>query len=297
MRLSTVHLPFRALSCLLLVSCLAFPAKAAPLKPFKDELFSYETVLETADGGDYRVVDYQELRDINGRDQTPERRVKRAYLALGVKRQQVNETMETGTRPLAVTRVGAAAGAAFTVIFIHGRGGDRRLGANDYSFGGNFNRLKNLAVDNGGVYYAPSVQSFDKAGVADIAGLIAHARRQSPEKPVILACASMGNFICWGIARYQTAVEALAGLMIMGGPADPSFQKSAARKAGLPIFFSHGSADTVYPAADQIALYRALHAAGHPSRFVLFETGSHGTPVRMTDWREALNWILVHNKS
>lgn len=297
MRLSTVHLPFRAFSSLLLVSCLAFPAKAAPLKPFKDELFSYGIVLETADGGDYRVVDYQELRDINGRDQVPERRVKRAYLALGVKRQQVNETMETGARPLAVTRVGAAAGAAFTVIFIHGRGGDRRLGANDYSFGGNFNRLKNLAVDNGGVYYAPSVESFDEAGVADIAGLIAHARRQSPEKPVILACASMGNFICWGIARDQTAVEALAGLMIMGGPADPSFQKSAARKAGLPIFFSHGSADSVYPAADQIALYRALHAAGHPSRFVLFETGSHGTPVRMTDWREALNWILVHNKS
>lgn len=297
MRLSTVHLPFRALSCLLLVSCLAFPAKAAPLKPFKDELFSYGIVLETADGGDYRVVDYQELRDINGRDQVPERRVKRAYLALGVKRQQENETIEIGARPLAVTRVGAASGAAFSVIFIHGRGGDRRLGANDYSFGGNFNRLKNLAVDNGGVYYAPSVESFDEVGVADIAGLIAHARRQSPEKPVILACASMGNFICWGIARDQTAVEALAGLMIMGGPADPSFQKSAARKAGLPIFFSHGSADTVYPAADQIALYRALHAAGHPSRFVLFETGSHGTPVRMTDWREALNWILVHNKS
>ena len=63
MHMSTVHLPFRALFCLLLASCLAFPAKAAPLKPFKDELFSYGTVLETADGGDYRVVDYQELRE------------------------------------------------------------------------------------------------------------------------------------------------------------------------------------------------------------------------------------------
>ena len=297
MHMSTVHLPFRALFCLLLASCLAFPAKAAPLKPFKDELFSYGTVLETADGGDYRVVDYQELRDINGRDQVPERRVKRAYLALGVKNRQVNETVETGARPLAVTRVGEAGGAAFTVIFVHGRGGDRRLGANDYSFGGNFNRLKNLAVKNGGVYYAPSVQSFDEAGVADIAGLIAHARRQSPEGPVILACASMGSFICWGIARDTDAVAALQGMMIMGGPADPSFQKSAARKAGLPIFFSHGSADSVYPAADQIALYRALQAAGHPSRFVLFETGSHGTPVRMTDWRDALNWIIAGKKS
>jgi len=26
---------------------------------------------------------------------------------------------------------------------------------------------------------------------------------------------------------------------------------------------------------------------------VLFQTGGHGTPVRMTDWRETLNWILA----
>jgi len=27
-------------------------------------------------------------------------------------------------------------------------------------------------------------------------------------------------------------------------------------------------------------------------RFVRFETGTHGTPIRMTDWRETLNWML-----
>ncbi|MCV9965382.1 lysophospholipase [Pararhizobium sp. BT-229] len=291
MHLSTAHLIFRVFPVLALVSTLAVPAAAASLRPFKDELFSYQTVLETADGGDYRVVDYQEMRDINGRDQVPERRAKRAYVSLGVKGDQANETIDTGGRPLDVTRVGAQRGASFSVIFIHGRGGDRRLGANDWSFGGNFNRLKNLAVENGGVYYAPSVRSFDDAGVADIAGLIAYAEQQSPGKPVVLACASMGSLICWGITRNPQAVAALKGMMIMGGPADQTFSKSAAYSKKLPIFFSHGSADSVYAAKDQIALYRSLKAANYPSRFVLFQTGSHGTPVRMTDWRDALNWI------
>ncbi|WP_455271854.1 alpha/beta hydrolase [Rhizobium herbae] len=291
MHLSTAHLTLRGLFASVVIVALALPAQAAPLKPYKDELFSYGTVLETKDGGDYRVVDYQKMRDLHGRDQVPERRVKRAYVSLGIKSEQANETLDVGNRPLDVTRVGAASGAAFSVIFIHGRGGDRRLGANDWSFGGNFNRLKNLAVENGGVYYAPSIRSFDDAGVADIAGLIAYAQQHSPGKPVVLACASMGSFICWGLTRNPQAVAALKGMMIMGGPTDPTFSKSAAYKQKLPVFFSHGGADNVYAVADQIALYRSLKAANYPSRIVLFQTGSHGTPVRMTDWRDALNWI------
>ncbi|MDO9417099.1 MAG: hypothetical protein Q7U22_13360 [Pararhizobium sp.] len=267
-------------------------AGAQGLKPFKDEMFSYGDIKETADGGDYRVVGYDEMRDINGRDQIPERRVKSAYVSTGVKRQQVNETLPLGDSGIDVTRVGPETGAAFSVIFIHGRGGDRRLGSNDYSFGGNFNRVKNLAVANGGTYYAPSVTSFDAEGVARIAGLIAMVQQRSPGRPVILSCASMGSFICWGISRKPDTVAQLAGMMVMGGAVDPDFPKSAAFKAKLPMFFSHGSRDSVYPAEQQVALYRQLKAANYPARFVLFDSGSHGTPVRMTDWRDALNWLL-----
>ncbi|PST24744.1 phospholipase [Mesorhizobium plurifarium] len=292
MSMSTIHFSIRRLIGALLFASLAAPTSAEPLKPFKDGLFGYRKVLQAADGGDFRVVDYQELRDINGRDQIPERRVKRAYVSLGVKSVQVNETLDLGGSRLEVTRVGPDRGAAFTVIFIHGRGGDRRLGANDFSFGGNFNRLKNLAVANGGTYYAPSIRSFDGAGVADVSALIRFAAQRSGGRPVVLSCASMGSFICWGIARQEAAVAFLGGLMVMGGPADPDFRKSAAYGARLPIFLSHGSRDSVYAAESHIAFYRSLRSKDYPARFVLFETGSHGTPIRMTDWREALNWIL-----
>jgi len=290
--MSTIHFAIRGLIGAFVLAGMVASARAEPLKPYKDALFGHARLLQEADGGDFRVVDYQELRDINQRDQIAERRVKRAYLSLGVRSVQVNETLDLGGRRLDVARVGPDRGAAFTVLFIHGRGGDRRLGANDFSFGGNFNRLKNLAVANGGTYYAPSIRSFDAAGVADISALIRFAAERSGGRPVVLSCASMGSFICWGIAREEAAVLNLDGMMVMGGPADPGFNKSAAYRARLPMFFSHGSRDSVYPAKSQIAFYRSLRSKDYPTRFVLFETGSHGTPIRMTDWREALNWFL-----
>jgi len=292
--MSTVHFVFGTLLALL-VPLAAVPANAqeGPIKPFKDELFSRMTVLQSSDGGAYEVIDYQEMRDINGRDREPERRVKDEYVSLGVRGSQQNETLELAGRRLDVTRVGQAEGAAFTVIFIHGRGGDRRLGVNDYTFGGNFNRLKNLAAGNGGIYYSPSVTSFDDKGVADIAALIRYAFDRSSGRPVILACASMGGFICQGISRDAQAVRYLKGVALLGGPPDPGLPKSALAKRKLPIYFAHGGSDSVYKSEDQAAVYRKLKAARYPTRFTLFATGSHGTPIRMVDWRKVLNFLLT----
>ena len=44
---------------------------AAELKPYKDELFGYPATLSSSDDGAYRVIDYRELRDVNGRDSDP----------------------------------------------------------------------------------------------------------------------------------------------------------------------------------------------------------------------------------
>lgn len=290
---STVHCLRRLLLAATFAAMAAQDAAALTLKPWKDELFGYGLVIETADDGALRVVDYEEMRDINGRDQIPERRVKSAYVSTAVKKAQRNLTVDTPTGPLDVALTGKEEGAAFTVIFIHGRGGDRRLGNNDWNFGGNFNRIKNLAVQNGGVYYAPSVPSFDDKGAALVSGLILRARALSPDRPVILACASMGSFICARVARDATAVKNLAGMVLMGGAADGDYARTAAFKAKLPVFFAHGDSDSVYAANDQVAVFRKLRKAGIPTRFVLFQTGGHGTPVRMTDWRETLNWLLA----
>ena len=292
--MSTTHFVQKAFAALVMAVVAIGPTHAQQfqLRPYKEELFAGHRVLEASDGGAYEVIDYQELRDINGRDQVPERRVKSAYVSTGVRKHQENETLRLGDRRIDVTRVGPSREAAFTLIFVHGRGGDRRLGANDYSFGGNFNRLKNLAVMNGGTYYAPSVASFDARGVEDVAQLVRYAFEQSKGRPVLLACASMGGMICAGIARDREAVGHLAGLALLGGPPDSGYAGTPAAKRRLPLYLAHGSADSVYPLEGPAAVYRTLHQAGYPVRLTVFNTGSHGTPIRMTDWRKVIGFLL-----
>ena len=70
---------------------------------------------------------------------------------------------------------------------------------------------------------------------------------------------------------------------------------AAAVARRVPVYFGHGSRDTVFAIADQEAFFRGLRALnGYPSQFVRFETGTHGTPIRMVDWRETLNWMLAN---
>jgi len=298
--LGTIRMPMSTSHCTIITAIAAFflsaaitTATADALPPYKDDLFSTQKVLQTGDDGAFDVIDYDEMRDINGRDQIPQKRVQQKYVSLGVKKLQADETLSLDGIRLDVTSVGPTQNAAFTVIFIHGRDGDRRLGANDYSFGGNFNRLKNLTAGNGGVYYSPTVRTFDANGVAAIAGLIRYASVQSPGRPVILSCASMGSQICWGITRDAESVKRLKGMLIMSGVSDPDFAKSPFYKAKLPLWFAHGSRDPVYAATDQQALFEKLDKAKYPTHFTLFQNGNHGTPIRMIDWRKVLNWILA----
>lgn len=278
-----------------LVLLAGHPAAAAQLGSFKDKLFAYPAVLATADGGAHVTVDYQELRDINGRDAVPERRVKPEYVSIAPRRQQQDLALTTDAG-VKVTHfaVGRRERASMIVIYLHGQGGSRNQGVDDYTFGGNFNRIKNLMVENGGLYLSPDFTDFGTKGGSQIAALIAHYGAASPGAPVFVACGSMGGGLCWELARRPDVAKRLGGLLLLGSHWDDGFMKSAAFKARVPVFFAQGSRDPVFPVAQQEAFFRSIRAASktYPTRFVRFESGSHGTPIRMTDWRETLNWML-----
>jgi dienelactone hydrolase len=284
----------------LLVAILAFvltsfglsPATALTLKPFKDALFAYPAILSQADGGAYRVVDYREARDINQRDEVPERRVKADYVRLAVRSAQKDLTVSTEAGEIRHYAVGKTAGASAVTIYLHGQGGSRRQGVDDFTFGGNFNRIKNLMWENGGLYLSPDFSDFEGKGVAEVAALLAHYAAKSPGAPIFVACGSMGGAICWGLADDKAISARLSGLLLLGSFPSDGFARSAAFARKVPLFIGQGSRDTVFPVDTQEAFYKRVKSAGYPVRFVRFESGTHGTPIRMTDWRETLNWML-----
>ena len=284
-----------ALSCavVLTVCMCAVAAEAQALKPFKDGLFAYPPLLWT-EGDNYRAVDYRKERDIHQRDEVPERRVRSNYVSTSVRGAQRETALDTPTGTVRHFTVGKTDGAAIITIYLHGQGGSRRQGVDDYMFGGNFNRIKNLMVANRGLYLSPDVTDFGESGAAGISALIRHYAGRSPGAPIIVACGSMGGVLCWNLAQDPVIGPRLGGLFLLGSLTDERFVDSPAYRARVPVFFGHGGADNVFPVAGQESFFRSLSAKppGYPARFVRFETGSHGTPIRMTDWRAEINWML-----
>lgn len=270
------------------------PAGAQTLKPYKDDLFAYPGILSSEAGGAYRVVDYSEARDIDKRDQIPERRVRGAYVSTGVRKVQKDLALKTDVGTVRHFAVGTTEGARVITVYLHGQGGSRKQGVDDFSFGGNFNRIKNLMAANGGLYLSPDFSDFGGKGASEIAALISHYAARSPGAKIFVACGSMGGMLCWQLAGKGDVASRLSGLLLLGSLWEPQFLSSDGFKRKVPVFFGHGSRDTVFAVEKQEAFYRSIIAAspGYPARFVRFETGTHGTPIRMSDWRETLNWMM-----
>ncbi len=266
------------------------------IPPWKDELFAYPAVIETQDDGDYVVVDYQEMRDINGRDAVPERQAQPQYVKMVY---QTTGSWEANGAKLKYVGVGKTGGSAkAVVIYIHGIGGSRFQGANQWTFGGNFNRVMNMMAWNGGAYISPDVVNFEAAGGDSIKALIREQARLSPGAAIFVACGSQGGLICWELAEDAEAAKYLGGLLLLGSGHDNGFLKSPAFKARVPIYIGHGDHDVVFKWEAEEAFYRSVKKADpkYPIRFVLFRTGTHGTPIRMTDWRLVLNWMLAEQQ-
>ncbi|MBD0416609.1 alpha/beta hydrolase family protein [Oryzicola mucosus] len=272
---------------------LALPAHATTLKPYKDELFAYPGII-ASEGEAYKVVDYHEMRDINARDEVPERRAQGKYVSTRVRGVQKELVLKSPVGDIRHVAVGRTQGASVITLYLHGQGGSRRQGVDDFTFGGNFNRIKNLMADNGGLYLSPDFPDFGEKGAAQIAALISHYKAQSPSAQIFVACGSMGGALCWALAGDPAMASTVSGYLLLGSLWDDRFLNSPAFKARTPVFFGQGSKDTVFPADKQEAFFRSIlkKAPGYPARFVRFETGTHGTPIRMVDWRETLNWML-----
>lgn len=287
-------------AALVVVLCLvggqAMPVEKFRLAPYKDELFRYPRVLEEKYGGDFLRVEFSQQRDVIERDEKPDEKTRADYVSLDVTSAEAELVLRDRDSTVKFFGVGKTAGdAKIVVIFLHGLQATGRDGMNDWRSGGNLNRIKNLMVRNGGVYLSPDFSTARRTAKRQIAALVAKYAENSPGAPIFLVCASWGARICWDLAAEPTTAEQLDGLLFIAATSNGAFLKNAlARGKPLPVYMGHGTKDNFVPWQPQEQLFRKLKAAApdYPVKLVLFETGSHRTPLRMTDWRLILNWML-----
>ena len=270
-------------------------ASGLELAPYKDASFAYPGYVGDASDPLNLTIAYDEMRDINGRDEVPERRVKRAFVSLAARKAEMDMKIETGAGMLRAIATGTQDNAAFIIAYLHGQGGNRKQGSNDYTFGGNFNRIRNLAVQNGGLYLTPDFSTFDGTGAGEVKAILARFMARSPQAKVVVACGSMGGFLCHRLAKDPELAPRLAGMLFLGSFPDAAFDGAAAFKAGMPVFIGHGTNDATSPIAAMEEFAAVLRKSGGKGRVMMhrFDTGTHGTPVRMTDWRLVLNWMFA----
>lgn len=288
-----------ALKCLMgaasLAAAFAGPVSAQSLAPYKDSLFQYRKITASHYGGDFLVVEYSKKRDLYDRDKIDQREVFGNYVSYKPSRSRESYELKANGRSVRYMGVGKAEGGAnAVVIYIHGQGGNRFQGMNDVTFGGNFNRVQNLMVRNGGAYLSAEFSDFGAKGTADIDALIRYQKQLSPRAKVVVACGSMGGIICWNLLKNGKYAQNLSGILFLGSPKDPAFLSSGGLSRAVPIYMGYGSDDTVYNWETQANFFKAIRdaAPGYPIKFTLFDTGVHGTPIRMTDWRLVLNWMF-----
>jgi len=97
-------------------------ADTLSLKPFKDDLFAYPAALSSDTNGAYTVIDYREMRDINQRDEVPEKRVHAQYTDTGVGKVQQDLLLKTDAGDVRHVAVGKTEGAGIIVLYLHGQG-------------------------------------------------------------------------------------------------------------------------------------------------------------------------------
>jgi hypothetical protein len=295
-----------ALGVGLVLACLAVAAtavaKGPPIKPYKDDLFQNH-VIKTLYDGDMRFIEYSKQRDLYGRDKVVEKKAFDKYVSLKPSDAQHDLVLRDGGRVVRYIGVGRTdGGARFVVIFLHGGGdGSRFQAVDDWSFGGNFNRLKNLVARNDGVYLSPDFSDFGTQGRNDIKALMKAFAEKSPGAPIMVACTSLSGRLCFDLIADGQSAALLGGILLLGSLVEER-QLLASRvftdpDRHVPIFIGHGSKDTILDWVTQELFFRKVKAAApdYPIRFDLFVNGLHGTPMRLVDWRGVLNWMIGEN--
>ncbi|GAB5375923.1 MAG: phospholipase [Acuticoccus sp.] len=272
----------------------AAPARAQTLPPYKDRAFAYPPTITSEFGGDYRLFRYDKRQTLKPPRSGGGQRIGPQFAALRVRRTQRDLVVETSAGPVRHVAVGAREGARLIVVYAHGRGGTRLQGVDDFAASGNFNRIKNLVVDGGGLYLSPDFSTFGEKGAREVGALISHYAAASPGAPVFIACGSMGGAVCYWLAENPAIAARLGGLILLGTYPDETYFESAAFERRVPVLIGQGTEDRVYPVEWMETFFSAIRLAapGYPVRIVLFDKGTHGSPIRMVDWRETINWML-----
>ncbi len=108
---------------------------------------------------------------------------------------------------------------------------------------------------------------------------------------VYLTGLSMGGFGTWAAAAERP--DLYAAIAPICGGLDPALAKPL---ANMPIWATHGDADTAVPISESQGIIDALRALGAKPRFDIIKGGGHDVWTPVYAGQEIYDWFLTHKR-
>lgn len=254
---------------------------------FKDSMFKYHNWTWLDEKG-FIWVDYNQKRDLEDRDFIDVDQAFPEWVDLSLKDKEVAETYYDEPTMTNYPYYKISGWNKFLFIFIHWLNWNATWWFKDWTFNGNFNRLKHIAYYNEWTYISPTIKNFGQ-GARAFSRYIIEFKRKNPNAKIFIACWSSGGETCWRI--YDDTTIPLDWIFMLGSM-PPFLWIESALKRNIPIYYWHGWKDKSMPLWWAIWTYLRLKENKKKVKLEVFTNGVHGTPLRMVDYLSILRWMV-----
>lgn len=262
---------------------------------FKDHLYQYLwSVTKDPDRNIY-MINYSQTRDLEERDEIHVDKVYEKYIDRTCDTHRKELVTKSWYKYFEVTdRTQKNEHKEFIVIYLHWGWGNKEQGINNESFWWNFNRIQNLMLLNNWVYITVT-QDFSVENLRNIEQLIRELKKKYPNTKLFLSWGSKwGETIWWLITSWRQTKD-ISWILLLWSVLDIT-DKSTTNllKYQIPIYIWHWTKDHFdYKKMSHYYDYLKKKNKNYPIKIEFFQSGVHWTPIRMVNWKDNLNDLLV----
>jgi len=276
-------------------------SKISELKPYKDYLFRYiGWTIKSEYNGDIKYIDYDMKRDIEDRDEIDVDKVFDKYVNILPKSYSTTKSYQSKYWTEYYWEVknpnDKNTDIKLITIYFHWMWWNYHQWFKDYTFWWNFNRIKNLMVNNHGVYISAWFTDFYTMGTEDMRVLLRKLKKEYPNAKIILSWASSGWTLLWNIMKDPELEKEIYGIILLGSVID---LKTDIYRYNIPIYIAHWTRDPLiwYRTKYQFYDYLKKYNPNYPIKIEFFVWWIHWTPIRMADWKKYINYIINYNET
>lgn len=266
------------------------------LKPFKDDLFSYHQTLEEKLDWNWRLLEFSMKIDVEDRDEIDVDKVFEHYIDRKTEKYREIKWLywvEWFNYYEVTDRNQDDSEKKLITIYFHWKWWNKTWWINDETFWWNFNRIQNLMIENSWVYITTDTILWDQ-WIKDHTKLLEHLKTKYKNAKIVLIWWSNWWLMLWDLVNNQNSNKFIDWIILAWTVLDDKNQVESTKflvKNKIPVYIAHWNKDHISFWPKETFLKTFLYM-WWKWKVVIFNWWIHWTPIRMIDYKEALNWML-----